>query len=258
MHGPDGTDYVNKTLYHEVETCAKLVYDHGGNDHQAPLFRVTALFAEKDGKTHLDMRMAFPTQEIAVQMHKFVRQVGGESTWDRLAEFLGKELREQDVFIVNRSFDAPLERMFELWTDPRHFSQWLPPTGFTMEFLHADIREGGSSSYRMTNGSDVTMYGRAQYLEVRRPDRLVYTQQFTDDKGNISRHPMLSTWPATMLTTVALSTEGPDQTRVTIQWEPHGETTPEEVAMFLAQRASMTQGWSGSFDKLETLLGRGA
>jgi uncharacterized protein YndB with AHSA1/START domain len=256
MHGPDGTDYVNKTLYHEVETHAKLVYDHGGNDEQAPLFRVTVLFAEKGGKTHLEMWMAFPTPDAAVQSRKFIRQVGGESTWDRLAEYLGKELHKQDVFVINRTFDAPIERMFELWSDPRHFSQWLPPTGFTMEFSHADIREGGSTSYRMSNGKDVTMYGRAQYLELRRPDRLVYTQQFVDEQGNLSRHPMLSTWPATMLTTVVLCAEGPDQTRVTIQWEPHGDTTAEELATFVATRSSMTQGWSGSFDKLEALLGR--
>src|SRR5262245_31832026 len=32
MHGPDGTDYVNKTKYFEVEKHKKLVYDHGGND----------------------------------------------------------------------------------------------------------------------------------------------------------------------------------------------------------------------------------
>ncbi|MEZ6045243.1 MAG: SRPBCC domain-containing protein [Planctomycetaceae bacterium] len=29
MHGPDGTDYPNMTLYHEVEKYKKLVYDHG-------------------------------------------------------------------------------------------------------------------------------------------------------------------------------------------------------------------------------------
>ncbi|MCL4854649.1 MAG: SRPBCC domain-containing protein, partial [Bryobacteraceae bacterium] len=45
MHGPDGTDYPNKTLYHEVEEQKKLVYDHGANDERAPLFRVTVTFA---------------------------------------------------------------------------------------------------------------------------------------------------------------------------------------------------------------------
>lgn len=49
MHGPDGTDYPNKTKYIEVEKkekSARMVYDHGGYDDRPPLFRVTALFTE--------------------------------------------------------------------------------------------------------------------------------------------------------------------------------------------------------------------
>lgn len=254
MHGPDGTDWVNKTLYHEVEKHSKMVYDHGGNDEQAPLFRVTVLFTEVDGKTHLDFSMRLATPEAARETRAFIKKAGGDGTWDRLGEYLGKRLDHKEVFLINRSFPAPLERMFELWTDPAHFSKWLPPTGFTMEFKRADIRTGGSSFYMMTNSGGVTMWGRANYIEVRRPDRLVYTQQFCDEHENLSRHPGAPVWPATMLTTVTLTAEGPEQTRVTIKWEPFGDCTPEEVAFFAQARAGMTQGWGGSFEKLEQLL----
>ena len=98
------------------------------------------------------------------------------------------------------------------------------------------------------------MWGRANYIEVRRPDRLVYTQQFCDEHENLSRHPGAPVWPATMLTTVTLTAEGPEQTRATIKWEPFGDCTPEEVAFFAQARAGMTQGWGGSFEKLEQLL----
>ena len=66
MHGPDGKDWINKTLYHEVVPYAKLVYDHGGNDEQAPLFRVTATFKDLgNDRTELVMTMALPTPEAA-------------------------------------------------------------------------------------------------------------------------------------------------------------------------------------------------
>ena len=56
MHGPDGTDYPNKTQYFEVEEHAKLVYDHGGNDDRPPMFRVTARSQKRrqdqDGHDH--------------------------------------------------------------------------------------------------------------------------------------------------------------------------------------------------------------
>ena len=253
MHGPDGTDWPNKTLYHEVEPLAKLVYDHGGNDAQAPLFRVTVLFAEKDGKTHMDMRMSLPTAEAAEQTRKFIKQASGDSTWDRLAEYLGKRLADEEKFVINRSFEAPLELMFDMWSQPEHLARWMPPTGMEMRMLRADIRAGGGSLYCMS-GNGMTMYGRAHYEEVRRPDRLVYTQQFCDEHENIARHPMAPTWPETMRTTVGFTAEGQSRTRVTVTWEVAGQATAEELATFLAARAGMTQGWTGSFDKLEAVL----
>lgn len=254
MHGPDGTDYPNWTIYHEVERCSKLVYDHGGSDDRPPLFRVTVLFSDIGGKTKMEMSMALPTPEAAEETRKFIKKAGGNSTWDRLAEYLDKELAGKDEFVINRSFDAPLELMFAMWTDPKHFSQWLPPTGFRMEFIRSDIRPGGSTFYFMTSDSGVKMYGRAAYLSIEKPDRIVYTQQFCDENENIARHPMSPTWPETMLTTVTLAAEGPDRTRVTVNWEPYGAATPEEIDTFIKARGGMTQGWTGSFDKLEEYL----
>ena len=117
MHGPDGVDYPNKTQYFEVEKYAKLVYDHGGNDDRPPLFRVTVLFSEVDGKTKMDMTMTLPTPEAAEETRKFIKKAGGNSTWDRLAEYLEKESSGKEKFVINRTFDAPLEVMFEMWTE---------------------------------------------------------------------------------------------------------------------------------------------
>jgi uncharacterized protein YndB with AHSA1/START domain len=75
--------------------------------------------------------------------------------------------------------------MFEMWTDPKHFSQWLPPTGFKMQFIRCDIKTGGSSFYFMTGAGDTKMYGRAQYLEIEKPNRIVYTQQFCDENEKV-------------------------------------------------------------------------
>ena len=254
MHGPDGVDYPNKTKYLEVEKHSKLVYDHGGNDERAPLFRVTVLFSETNGKTKMDMSMALPTAEAANETRKIIQKHGGNSTWDRLAEYLDKETSGKERFVINRSFDAPINVMYEMWTDPKHFTNWMPPTGFEMQFLRSDVRPGGSAFYVMT-GNGIKMYGRTEYLKFEKPNLISYKQQFCDENEKISRHPMSQLWPETMLTTVQLSEEGADQTRVTITWEPIGETTQQEIETFVKAKAGMTQGWTGSFDKLEAYLG---
>ncbi|HEY8903800.1 MAG TPA: SRPBCC family protein [Chthoniobacterales bacterium] len=253
MHGPDGTNYENRTLYHEVEECAKLVYDHGGADDRPPLFRVTVLFSEAEGRTTMEMTMKVETPEALEEIKKIIKHAGGNSTWDRLAEYLAKEDSGKEKFVINRTFEAPKDVVFAMWTAPSHIAQWLPPQGFTMEFLNADIRPGGSSFYRMSNGR-MTMYGRAEYLDIQPPEWLVYKQQFADEHGAVSRHPMAPTWPETMLTTIAFSAEGSGATRVTVTMEPYGPATAEEIAVFANARGGMTMGWTGSLDKLEELL----
>jgi len=258
MHGPDGTDYPNKTHYLEVEKEAKLVYDHGGNDERPPMFRVTVLFSESRGKTTMDMRMTMPTAEAAVETRALIKKAGGNSTWDRLAEYLDKEATGKEEFVIARSFDVGIEKMFEMWTKPEHFSKWLPPVGMTMEFIEADIREGGRGFYKMT-GNGMTMWGKVHYLKIEKPQLIVYTQEFSDEHGNMSRHPKLPTWPERMLTTVTLTPEGTgggEQTRVNVKWEPQGAVTAEELAVFVSIKAGMTQGWTGSFDKLEALVAK--
>lgn len=253
MHGPDGVDYENKTKYLEVEKYSRMVYDHGGNDDRAPMFRVTVQFTEIKGKTKMEMTMALPTPEAAEDAKKFIKKAGGNSTWDRLAEFLEKESSGKEQFVINRSFEVPLNVMFDMWTKPEHFSQWLPPVGFNMKFIRSDIKPGSRTFYMMTDGGSTTMYGHLDYKEIS-THRIAYTQEFCDENEKTSRHPMAPTWPATMLTVVNLTEEGPSATRVTVTWETVGDVTREELETFIAERAGMTQGWTGSFDKLEALL----
>lgn len=249
MHGPDGVDYPNKTVYYEVEKYSRLVYDHGANDDQPALFRVTVVFSELSGKTKMDMTMAFSAPEVLVEMRKFIKKAGGEATWDRLAEYLSTT----DRFFINRSFEAPIDVIFDIWTNPKHVAKWLPPTGFTMEYIKADIRAGGTSFYCMTGG-DVKMYGKANYIEITKPNRIVYTQVFCDVNEKITRHPMAPTWPETMLTTITFAEEGAGTTRVTVAWEVHGDATAAERETFNKAKSGMTIGWTGSFDKLEEYL----
>jgi uncharacterized protein YndB with AHSA1/START domain len=100
------------------------------------------------------------------------------------------------------------------------------------------------------------MYGRAEYLEIQKPHRIVYTQQFCDENEKNSRHSMSPTWPETMLTVVTLTEEGPSKTRVTVNWEIYGNISRVELETFIKAKSGMTQGWTGSFDQLEDYLAK--
>ncbi len=254
MHGPDGVDYPNIATYHVVEEYSKLVYDHGATENTPPLFRVTVTFEEFKGKTVMDMTMTLETPEAAREIERFIKQASGNSTWDRLGEYLEGEQTKKDVFIINRSFKTDLDTMFELWTNPEHFLKWMGPTGSSMEFLSVNVKVGGQSHYHMKNADGSTMYGLIEYREISPPDKLVYMQCFSDENKNICKPPFAPTWPDKMLTTIHFIDEGDGYVRVALQWEVEGDATDEERKTFYGAKDGMTGGWTGSFDKLEECL----
>ncbi len=254
MHGPDGTDYENTTQYLAVVPLQRMVYDHGGHKDRPPLFRVTMVLSEHAGRTQLDLSFALATPEIAEEMRGFIKKAGGEGTWDRLAEHLAVRCKGKEQFFIARSFDAGIERLFQMWTDPEHLAAWMPPAGATMHFLRADPRVGGSSLYAMTFPDGAVMHGLITYLAIEKPLLITYTQQFCDEQERVIRPPFFKDWPLTMHSTIEFAAESPERTRVTVRWEPQ-EATDADLAEFVKQRGGMTMGWTGSFDKLEAALG---
>lgn len=256
MHGPDGVDYPNIATYYEVEKYSRLVYDHGATETTPPLFRVTVTFEEFKSRTIMDMTMSFESPEAAKEIGKFIKQAGGNSTWDRLGEYLEEEQNKKNVFIINRSFKASPEEIFEMWTNPEHLDKWLPPENTSMEIYSSDIQVGGNLHFSMFGEGGPRMYGLFQYVEISPPNKLIYIQSFCDENKKKCNPPFASVWPENLLNTVTFFEEGDGETRVTVQCEVYGDATDEERKVFVESKASMTGGWTGSFDTLEEYLAK--
>lgn len=254
MHGPDGTDYPNIATYHVVLKYEKLVYDHGGNEERDKLFAVSVTFKEDKGKTIMRMVFALPTANEAKAMKQFIKQANGNSTWDRLGEFLDYKINGKDSFIISRSFATDTKSMFDLWVNPQRFSSWLGPAGSTMKFITEDIKEGGSALWSMTTDGQVK-YGKINYVKITQPINLIYTQNFCNKNGKLSKPPFSDTYPDVLLTTVQLAEEPNNHTRVTVKWEVHGDASAAERKTFHEMKPLMNDGWNSSFDKIDALLG---
>lgn len=53
--------------------------------------------------------------------------------------------RQKRDLVVTRVFDAPVEHLWQAWSDPEYVMQWWGPEGFTSPLAHMDFREGGTS-----------------------------------------------------------------------------------------------------------------
>ncbi|ODP36113.1 SRPBCC family protein [Sphingomonas turrisvirgatae] len=156
------------------------------------------------------------------------------------------------VFTIQRRFAAPIERVFDAWADPAQMAAWSGPTGAQVTVLSGEIAPGATMHARQDSADGAVMFTFVRYLDITRPTRLVYDQSFADEQGNIVKAPFFDHWPHVLRTEVRLEPDG-EGTRLTLSWTPV-DATPEEEAQFASIMASMTGGWSGSFDKLDAFL----
>lgn len=161
-----------------------------------------------------------------------------------------------DRFEISRAFDAPIDRVWAAWTKPDQFALWLGPPGATSEVKHFDFRPGGYLHSKVTGADGQASWAKNIYREIQEPTKLVYEQGFSNEAGDFVKAPFPMPWPLKLLTTVLL-TENVGGTNVTLYWEPL-EATEEQRASFAQMLASMTGGWTGSFDQLSAFLATAA
>ena len=76
--------------------------------------------------------------------------------------------------VLSRVFDAPRDLVFRAWTDKEHFAKWFGPRGFTTTIKEADMRVGGRLRFDMVAPDGKVWDNRIVFLEIKRPELLVY------------------------------------------------------------------------------------
>jgi uncharacterized protein YndB with AHSA1/START domain len=85
----------------------------------------------------------------------------------------------QSELTYRRVHDAPRELLFDCMTKPEHLTHFWGPAGTTtpIDGIRVDLRPGGVFETVMVSDADGGQYTmRAVYVEVRRPDKLVWTE----------------------------------------------------------------------------------
>jgi uncharacterized protein YndB with AHSA1/START domain len=80
-------------------------------------------------------------------------------------------------------FEAPLERVWRLWSDPRRLERWWGPPSHPATVVDHDLSPGGRVSYYMTGPDERHYHGYWQVQEVDAPRRLRFEDGFADDDG---------------------------------------------------------------------------
>ena len=144
---------------------------------------------------------------------------------------------DREIKIV-REFDAPRDRVFAVYTDPKLIPEWWGPRGFTTIVDEMDVRTGGRWRFvaREPDGSESAF--RGAYREVTPPERIVQTFEWEPMAGHVS------------VETATFEDLG-DRTRVTTVSIFH--TTEERDGMLAS---GMERGMNETYARLDELLAR--
>jgi uncharacterized protein YndB with AHSA1/START domain len=155
-------------------------------------------------------------------------------------------------FTISRVFDAPRSLVFKAQTEAEHLAKWWGPKGYEMLVAKLDLRPGGLFHYRMRSPEGHEMWGRFVYREIVAPERVVFVNSFSDEKGGIIRAPFAPDWPLEVLNVMTLTEDG-GKTTLTLRGGPINASAAE-INRFNSFHDSMQQGFGGTLDQLEAHL----
>ena len=100
-------------------------------------------------------------------------------------------ITEREMTAV-RLFDAPVQLVWKVWTEPQRIAQWWGPNGFTTTTDVMEVRPGGVWRFVM-HGPDGRDYkNKIVYLEVEKGKRLVYKHSGDEDTEWVNFHVTVS------------------------------------------------------------------
>lgn len=260
QHDAEGKTYGFYGVYHLAKSPSLLIYTMEWDGMPDHVLMNIDRFEERDGITICTSRSIFETVEDRDGMLQTGMEEGTREETERIDELLAKRIQQGTIELgvrqlegngrsikIIREFDAPREIVWLSWTDPDKYMCWSGPKDYYTPYAKFDLHVGGKhlSSMRGPDGKDIWSTGI--YKEIIEPNRIVMTDSFADEHGNIvpaSQYGLGTDFPIELEVEVTFEDLG-DRTRMTLEHcgLPDGDILEQTK-----------EGWNQSFDKLAECL----
>lgn len=152
-----------------------------------------------------------------------------------------------NTLTLERSFSAPIEKVWEALTVADSLKKWWCPPGMESPHISVDFKKGGIFRYCFSSSDGKEFWGRGVYQTIEQPKFLSFLDTFTDSQGSpvpSSYYGMSGEEIIESLVAFSLTTDNGITTMKMTGDNPHDDSMLE----------NMKKGWNGMFDKLEILL----
>jgi len=144
---------------------------------------------------------------------------------------------------IKRTFILPLDKVWKAWSEPESFKKWWGPKNYTCPDCTIDFKVGGKYLASMQDKEGKKTWSTGTYKEIIPQKKIVVTDSFSDDRGNIIQAPkdMPGEWPKELLVTAEFE-------------ETDGKTTLSLTQVGIPAEVfdDCVKGWQECFDKIET------
>ncbi len=144
---------------------------------------------------------------------------------------------------VDAEFDAPAERVWQLWADPRQLERWWGPPTYPATFTRHDLAPGSRVEYHMTGPEGDQPRGWWEITEVDPPRRLAFRDGFANDDGSTNTDIPSNT------VLVTIEEAGGQRTRMTIE-SIFADTSTMELQLAMG----MEEGLKGAVGQIDAIL----
>lgn len=89
---------------------------------------------------------------------------------------------------IERIFNAPLQTVWEAWTQPEHISKWWGPKGMAIEVVEHEFKVGGKWKYTMPMPDGKQFISEGTYLEIIEGAKIVTSADFRPMTEGVELH----------------------------------------------------------------------
>jgi len=152
---------------------------------------------------------------------------------------------------ITRIFDAPRERVWKAWTEPKQVMCWWGPKIFKSPSCKIDFRVGGKYLFCMQSDTGPEawqkgIFSTGVYKEIVPNEKIVSTDCFADEHGNVvpATYYGMEDFPPELLVTVTFEEAQVSKTKMILR---HAGLPAGMIEMCKI-------GWNESLDKLALIL----
>jgi len=136
---------------------------------------------------------------------------------------------------INRTFDAPIELVWEAWTQPEHIAKWWSPKGMKTKVIEHEFSVGGKWKYCMPMPNGQEFIAEGIYSEIIEFKKIASSANFKPMTEGVEIE--------------SLFEQDGNKTKFTFN-----VIHPTEEYKIQQEKMGILNGWGSVFDRLKDLL----